>query len=156
MHDPKRILLASHGTTGAQAAERAAVGLCAPGGTLYHLLVVPEFWKGMMATDWRNQSGARNEFARHLESELEKEIRDHRDRVAGLAAEKGLVYEFAMAQGDPTDLLLQFARTLTGIDLVVLGTPRPRGVLGFRSRMLTNDVARSLGIPLLLVPAVYG
>jgi nucleotide-binding universal stress UspA family protein len=154
MNNVARILLASHGTHGAQSAERAAVDLCGPGGTLYHLLIVPEFWKGMMATDWRNQSVARNEFARHLESELEKEILEHRDRVAGLAAQRQLVYDFAMAQGDPADLLLEFARTHE-VDLVVLGTPRPRGVLGFRSRMLTDDVMRSLGIPLLLVPAVY-
>lgn len=154
MNNVARILLASHGTHGAQAAERAAVDLCASGGTLYHLLIVPEFWKGMMATDWRNQSGARNAFARHLESELEKEIREHRDRVAGLADAKRLVHEFAMGQGDPAKLLVEFARTHE-VDLVVLGTPRPRGVLGFRSRMLTDDVMRALGIPLLLVPAVY-
>lgn len=155
MNDARRILLASHGTHGAQAAERAAADLCASGGTLYHLLIVPDFWKGMMATDWRNQSGARNEFARHLESELEKEIREHRDRVAGLAAQRQLLYEFAMAQGNPADLLLEFAHTHGEIDLVVLGTPRPRGVLGFRSRMLNNEVIRSLGIPLLLVPTTY-
>lgn len=59
-----------------------------------------------------------------------------------------------MAQGDPAKLLLAYARREEP-DLVVLGMPRPRGVLGFRSRMLTDEVTRNLGIPLLLVPAKY-
>lgn len=148
---PKRILLASHGTLGAMAAETVALETCDRGGLLYQLLIVPDFWKGMMATDWRNQSVARNEFARHLESELEKEIREHRDRVRRGAQTRGIDYDFALAQGDPAELLLEFVSTHE-IELVVAGAPRPRGTLGFRSRMLTDRVLRSLTVPLLMVP----
>lgn len=147
----KRILLASHGTPGAMAAEAVALDVCISGGRLYQLLVVPDFWKGMMATDWRNQSVARNEFARHLESQLENEIREHRDRVSRAAQARGIDYDFALAQGEPPDLLLEFVR-VHEVDLVIAGAPRPRGTLGFRSRMLTHRVLRTLGVPLLIVP----
>jgi len=147
----KRILIASHGTPGAMTAETTALDMCESGGRLYQLLVVPEFWKGMMATDWRNQSVARNEFARHLESELEKEIREHRDRVSRGAQARGIDYDFALAQGEPPELLLEFVR-VHEVDIVVAGAPRPRGTLGFRSRMLTPRVLRELGVPLLIVP----
>lgn len=150
----QRILLASHGTAGAIAAETTALNLCAPGGLLYQLLVVPDFWKGMMATDWRNQSVARNEFARHLESELEKEIRAHRDRVCQAAHAKHLQYEFVMAQGEPPQLLLEFVDTYA-VDLIVAGAPRPRGTLGFRSRMITDRVLRALPVPILIVPHTH-
>ena len=147
----KRILIASHGTPGAMAAETTALDMCESGGRLYQLLVVPEFWKDMMATDWRNQSVARNEFARHLESELEKEICEHRDRVSRGAQARGIDYDFALAQGEPPELLLEFVR-VHEVDIVVAGAPRPRGMLGFRSRMLTPRVLRELRVPLLIVP----
>jgi len=123
-----------------------------PGGRIYHLVVVPDLWKGMMATDWRNQSGARNAFARHLESELEKEILEHRERVHRAAEAGGLEHDFGLAQGDPARLLLECARTQR-FDLVILGARRPRGVLGLRSRMLTATVMRELEVPLMIVPA---
>jgi len=48
MLKPKRILLASHGTEGARAAEKMAFSLCQKQTALHHLVVVPDFWKGMM------------------------------------------------------------------------------------------------------------
>ncbi|MBI3917985.1 MAG: hypothetical protein HY322_13365 [Betaproteobacteria bacterium] len=47
MLQPQRILLASHGTPGARAAESIALALAMPGATLFHLTVVPDFWRGM-------------------------------------------------------------------------------------------------------------
>ena len=50
----RRILLASHGTAGARAADRAALEFCRePGAALYHLTVVPDLWLGMMGDEGR-------------------------------------------------------------------------------------------------------
>lgn len=56
MRHAQVILLASHGTPGARAAERAAFDLCAADGRLCHLVIVPDFWKGMLGDDWLNNA----------------------------------------------------------------------------------------------------
>jgi nucleotide-binding universal stress UspA family protein len=151
----KRILLASHGTAGAQAAEKAALALAAPGATLHHLIVVPDFWKGMMGDDWLNNASTRAVYGRYVESELEKEVRATVRRLEGKAHRKRLRYRFELVLGKPADCLLAcLARTR--FDLVVTGTPRRKGEEGLRSRMLTEEVLRSLKAPLLVVPHPRG
>jgi hypothetical protein len=54
--DNQPILLASHGTAGARAAEAAALDRCAGGATLHQLVVVPDLWKGMLGDDWLNNA----------------------------------------------------------------------------------------------------
>jgi hypothetical protein len=56
MKPARAILLASHGTPGARAAEAAAFDLCAQEGRVHHLVVVPDFWKGMLGDDWLNNA----------------------------------------------------------------------------------------------------
>lgn len=151
----KRILLPSHGTPGAQAAEKAALALAAPGATLHHLIVVPDFWKGMMGDDWLNNASTRAVYGRYVESELEKEVRTTIRRLEGKARRKRLRYQFELVLGKPADCLLaRLARTR--FDLVVVGAPRRKGQEGLRSRMLTEEVLRSLKTPLLVVPHARG
>jgi len=151
----KRILLASHGTPGAQAAEKTALALAAPGATLHHLIVVPDFWKGMMGDDWLNNASTRAVYGRYVESELEKEVRTTIRRLEGKARRKRLSYQSELVLGKPADcLLVRLERTR--FDLVVVGTPRRKGQEGLRSRMLTEEVLRSLKTPLLVVPHARG
>jgi nucleotide-binding universal stress UspA family protein len=151
----KRILLASHGTPGGQAAEKAALAVAAPGATLHHLIVVPDFWKGMMGDDWLNNASTRAVYGRYVESELEKEVRANIRRVEGKARRKRLRYRFELVVGKPADCLLTcLARAR--FDLVVAGTPRRKGQEGLRSRMLTEELLRSLKTPLLIVPHARG
>ena len=77
MRPARAILLASHGTPGARAAERVALDLCAPGGRLHHLVVVPDFWKGMLGDDWLNNAAVHVRFGRYVENQLEREIVEH-------------------------------------------------------------------------------
>ena len=77
MSTEHNVLLASHGTKGAIAAERAALDMCKKGDRLHHLLVVPTLWEGMTGDDWLNNGSTRNRFRRYLESELEKEVIEH-------------------------------------------------------------------------------
>ena len=78
-----RVLLASHGTPGARAAERAALALAAPAATIFHLVVVPDLWKGMMGDDWLNNASTRAAYGRHVESQL-AQARGDDTRGAGL------------------------------------------------------------------------
>lgn len=150
MKTPRRILIASHGTPGARAAEKVALALCPPTGSLHHLIVVPDFWKGMQGDDWLNNAATRDVFARYVESTLEREVRAEISRLARLAARRGLRYRPTINLGDPTDCLLQHAAR--GIDLAVIGAPRPRGQTGLRSRMDTEKLARGLRVPLMIIP----
>ena len=146
-----RVLLASHGTTGARAADRAAIAQCASGGTLFHLTVVPDFWKGMMVDDWLNNVSTRDTYAKHVESELAREIEAHRSNLAQAVAAAGLGYECQTVIGKPAACLIAYAASVKP-DLVVIGSPRPRGRPGVRSRMQLDTLTAALGAPLLVIP----
>jgi nucleotide-binding universal stress UspA family protein len=154
MWPPQRILLASHGSDGARAAEETAMRVCAGGATIQHLVVVHEaIWKGMDATDWRSSPGLRNEFAGYLEDQLRREILEHSGRLRQQVEARGLHYDLEMLQGDPGEMLLWQARAI-GPDLIVVGAPRARGRPGLRSRMLSVQVLRALTVPVLVAPAI--
>jgi nucleotide-binding universal stress UspA family protein len=147
----KCILIASHGTPGARAAEREALAQAAPGTTLAHLIVVPDFWKGMQGDDWLNNASTRDVFAKHIETQLEQEVKMHILRVEKSAKARRLKVKSQMLFGDPAECLLAYAKKIKP-DLVVTGAPRPKGSLGYRSRLLTHEVLRQLKRPLLVVP----
>jgi hypothetical protein len=145
------ILLASHGTPGAQAAEALALSLCVEGATLHHLLVVPDLWKGMMGDDWLNNVRTRIAFGEYLEGELAREIAEHVDRVAREAAASGARYHSEVRQGDPALCLIAFSRVVR-CELIVIGAPRPKGTPGLRSRLEAEPLIRGLNTPLMVAP----
>lgn len=147
----RRVLLASHGTEGARAAEAAALAACAPGGLLGHLHVVPEFWKGMMGDDWLNNVATRIRYGEHLEGEIVREVADHVAAVAAAAAAAGLRYADEVVVGKPAECLVAMARRLRP-EVVVIGAPRPATRSGLRSRMELDVLARGLAVPLVVVP----
>lgn len=145
------ILVASHGTPGAQAAERAAFALCPPRGRLSHLIVVPDLWRGMLGDDWLNNASTRDVFGKYVENELQREIELHVERMRPQAAARGIAYESRVVLGKPAACLLAFSREVAP-DLVVIGAPRPKSIGGLRSRLHTGELAGALGMPLLVVP----
>ena len=148
----KTILLASHGTKGACAAEQLALAQCPKGGRLIHFLVVPDFWRGIMGDDWLNNASTQAEFEDYLESTIEVEIREHIHRVERAARKRGLRYSIEIVSGKPTDCLAARVKR-AGIDLAILGSPRPKGKTGFRSRMLTDELLRKAKkTPILIAP----
>jgi len=148
----RRILLASHDTPGARAAEQTALALAAAAnGTITLLVVVPDFWKGMCGDDWLNNAATRDRFGKYLEDQLEREIRAHAGRLAGEARQRGVPLTVTLRQGDPARCLSDLAKE-GSFDLAVIGAPRPKGELGYRSRMNLETLARQLVIPLLTVP----
>lgn len=151
MTEYSRVVLASHGTPGAQAAERAALSLCARGAALSQLVVVPDFWKGMMGDDWLNNASTRETYGKHVEHQIEAEIAVQVARVRAQAEELGLSYRCRTVLGKPAECLLAYCRELAP-ELVVIGAPRPKGVTGLRSRMHLDTLVRALAVPLLIVP----
>ena len=151
MRSARAILLASHGTPGARAAERVALDLCAADGRLHHLVVVPDFWKGMLGDDWLNNAVVHERFGRYVESQIEREIDEHAAGIAAAAKERGLGYAREVRLGKPAECLAAVAAA-ANYDLVVVGSPRPKGVPGYRSRLAVEALVRTLAIPLLVVP----
>lgn len=146
-----RVLLASHGTPGARAAERMALDVAAPAATIFHLVVVPDFWKGMMGDDWLNNASTRAAYGRHVESQIAREIEAHRDALEREVRSGGRRYEAHIVLGKPDEALLEYAAAIEP-DLVVIGTRRPAGTPGLRSRIRLEKLAGVLKAPLLVVP----
>ena len=151
MAEFRAVLMASHGTVGAQAAERSTLALCGQGARLLHLLVVPELWRGMMGDDWLNNASTRAAFGRYLEGELGREIDQHIARVRLAAAALALDYQPHVMLGEPAACLLEHAASVRP-DLVVIGSKRPRGAQGLRSRLRVEQILGKLPAPLLIVP----
>jgi nucleotide-binding universal stress UspA family protein len=128
-----------------------ALALCAPGGTIRHLEVVPDFWKGMRGDDWLNNAITQHRFGEYVESQLQRELAEHADALGLEAERRGLSYENVSVLGKPAECLLaEVARQ--ACDLVVVGSPRPKGTPGYRSRMKLEILVRELRAPLLVVP----
>lgn len=151
MLKPKRILLASHGTPGARAADGMAQSLCRPGSVLFHLVVVPDFWQGMMGDDWLNNVSTRDVYAKYLEAELAREIDLHLKSLEQDNREKAIRYESKVVLGKLAGCLIEYAERIKP-DLVVIGSPRPKGNPGLRSRMKIEQLVAELKAPLLIVP----
>lgn len=147
-----KIILASHGTPGARAAEGVVLDLCAEtGAALHQLFVVPDFWKGMMGDDWLNNAVTQARFGNYVENELALEAAKEVGRLAERAAAAGIAWSEEIRIGKPASCLLAACARDT-YDLAVIGSPRPRGSPGLRSRMDSVLLTRSLTIPLLTVP----
>lgn len=151
MQSMNNVLLASHGTDGAQAAEARAFEVCTKGAKLHHLIVVPTLWQGMTGDDWLNNGTTRDTFRRYLESELGREVDEHLERVSKAAEARELEYSSEIVVGEPDDCLIAASKK-EQYDLVIMGSPRPKGKKGLRSRMATAPVTRDLSTPLLIVP----
>jgi nucleotide-binding universal stress UspA family protein len=149
--NPRSILLASHGSDGARAAEEAALDLLGEGGKLFHLVVVPDFWKGMTGDDWLNNAVTQARFGKYVEDQLAREIGLEVARLADAAEQRKIAYENSVQLGKPADCLAEAERS-GAYDLVVVGAPRPKGTPGLRSRMTPETLVRALKTPLLVVP----
>jgi len=146
------ILLASHGSIGGRAAEKAAIELARENEAELSLLyIVPDFWRGMRGDDWLNNAITQEAFGNYLESQLLNEARQETRRIASMARQAGVEIEIHAMFGKPTECLLEAVRKIKP-DLVVIGSPRPKGMPGYRSRIYLETVTRALPCPLLILP----
>ncbi len=147
-----KIVVASHGTPGARAAEDAALELCSKNtASLHQLLVVPDFWKGMMGDDWLNNAVTQIRFGKYVENQLAKEASEEIERTAKAAESLGVSYSHDIRLGKPAECLVA-ACGGDSFDLAVIGSPRPKGEPGYRSRMALDPLVRSLNVRLMIIP----
>ena len=133
------------------AAAHKALELCSSDGEIHHLIVVPDFWKGMTGDDWLNNGSTRDTYRRYLESELGKEIDEHCEAVQQQAEDKGLSYHRLIVVGEPAKCLIKHSQS-RHFDLIIMGSPRPKGVEGLRSRIKPESLVKALTAPLLIIP----
>ncbi len=150
----RRILLATHGTSGAQAAEDLAVELASKiGASLCCLHVIHEDWQWMTGDDWLNTSASRNQFARHVENELELEAQAIMKRVTDKAAAKSVPFTTIKKVGNPGAVIPLTAQE-TGAELVVMGSRQNKQDTGFKARIGWTEFLASCRVPVLLAPPV--
>lgn len=153
MQNYKKILLASHGTVGGKAAEQQAASLASghEGSRVHQLVVVPDLWQGMTGDDWLNNGLTRDRFTNYLEDTLEQEVREHVEVTQSLMQEQAIPYSVEVQVGKPDEVLIAVAEK-GDYDAVVMGSPRPKGIKGLRSRMKLDNLVGSLKQALIIVP----
>ena len=151
MLNSQHILLASHGTQGSWAAVHASLALLQAHGKIHHFVAVPELWQGMTGDDWLNNGSTRDRFRRYLEGQIGREIDEHCQAVEQLCTNKNIEYEREIRVGKPEQCLIDCCKS-GSFDLVIMGSPRPKGVSGLRSRMKLEPLAKTLATPLLIIP----
>ena len=151
MGKTKNILLASHGTIGAQAAEQVAFSLCSQETHVTHLYVVPEFWKDILGDDWLNNQSTQERFGHYLESELGLEADQNITRIHKCLHELGASSDHQIKLGEPKQCLVSTYRQFD-FDMVIMGSPRPKTMPGLKSRMTTRHLPKQLSASVLQVP----
>ncbi len=148
----ENIIVASHATPGAIAAETAALDLARENtASLHQLLVVPDFWKGMMGDDWLNNAVTQIRFGSYVENQLARETAQEIDRMTEAAESNGTAFSYDIVLGKPADCLIDCCAA-GRFDLAIIGSPRPKGAVGYRSRMVLDALARSLTTRLMIIP----
>jgi len=145
------ILLASHGTIGARAAEEAVLNICTTNTNVKHLYIIPDFWKHMLGDDWLNNQITREHFCHYLESELDREAQETIIRMRDQLKNLEINSSHQILFGDPQKCLVNIC-VKEDFDLVVTGSPRPKSILGLHSRMATNYLSKNLSISHMQVP----
>ena len=146
-----RILLASHGTVGARAAEQAVLEMCSADTIVTHLYVIPEFWKHIFGDDWLNNQITQERFGNYLEAELKQEACDTISRVQNQLERIDVKYNYLILFGKPQKCLLSVCNA-HDFDLVITGSQRPKFMHGLQSRMTTKTLAKNLSVTHFQIP----
>ena len=154
-----KILLCTHGTTGAQKAEAFIFSQLAaqPSLKVSVLTVLDEDWRLMTGDDWLNSSKTHAKFLDHVEEQVGEEIAQEWQRMKDSypSAKKAT---FLQRTGSIAETITRIANEL-GCDLIAIGPYQkrtsllaPKGEKGLRDRMKNKDLHPLLPCPLLVVP----
>lgn len=149
----EKILLCTHGTPGAQRAERLVFEQLAANGapvSIAVLTVINEDWKLMTGDDWLNSSRTRNDFRLHVTRQVSVEIDEDWARLK--EAFPGSAHaEFIKEVGPVEETIAQTARD-HGCDLIVIGPYQKKQGRGFKARIQNKKFHQLLPCPLLVAP----
>jgi len=146
-----KLLCASHGSTGAKAAENLALELCKGGGELHHLFVVPDFWRGMRGDDWLNNAATQDRYGKYVERQLATEADEVIKHLKQACQKADIKYTHDVQVGKPADCLLKASQTRE-FDLIVIGSPRPKNAAGLRSKINLTRLLPMLKVPIIIAP----
>ena len=146
-----KVLLASHGTVGAQAAEKALLNLHLDQIEVTHLYVLPDLWKHMLGDDWLNNEITRERFGTYLESELAQEIDETIARIQKELQFFKTRLKHKVVIGNPHKELINTCNE-DNYKLVITGSARPRTMPGLKSRMICKNISQYLSMKYLQVP----
>ena len=147
----QNILLASHGTIGAQAAEQKAIEMCTSGTHVTHLVVIPEFWQHITGDDWLNNSSTRKRFETYIEQQLADEVDINILRVQNQLNRLHVNNTYTVVVGNPEKILLETCKRFK-FDCIVMGSKRPKNTNGLNSNMLTKKIRKNLSSFLVIAP----
>ena len=146
-----KILLASHGSRGAIAAEQAAIRSCKHKDNIHHLYVIPSWWADMTGDDWLNNGVSRNRFRYYLANELNKESEETISRIKQACEKKQIMYSLCMVAGNSDKTLHDIASDCE-YDRIFIGEKRPRHLSGLNDRMLTHKNRQTFQHVLKIIP----
>lgn len=146
----KTILLATHGTPGAQQAEALAADWARKtGARLLVLSVANEAWKDMTCDDWLNTSTTRNTFGNYVEGQISAEVERLHTRIRKDLSD--LEPEFLCIVGKPHEAIAEAARK-TEADVLVIGARQKKQAPGFKDRVTAKELHPLLPCPLVIAP----
>jgi len=146
----KHILLATHGTPGAQKAEKLAAQWAETYGAKITILsIINEAWGDMTCDDWLNTSTTRNRFGSYVAEEIAKEIGSVWDRLK--ADLEGKEVNFITRGGKLDDVLAMTAKELEA-DIVIMGAWQKEQAPGFRDRFENKKLHPQMHCPVVIAP----
>lgn len=146
----KRILLATHGTPGAQKAETlAAQWARTSGAELVVLSIFNEDWKHMTGDDWLNTSTTRNKFGDYVMGQVNAEMDRLQERLEQVF--QGLEVRYVRASGNIEQVLAETAEKEQA-DIVIMGAWQKKQAPGFKARFENRRLHPLLPCPAVVAP----
>lgn len=145
----KRILVATHGTRGAEKAELCAIGLArALGAELHGLYVIHKDWGSLVGIEWLHSSEKRMEFYRYAESQFN--IRAEEVLKAFVERAAGMEVATSVKVGDPAEVIAEEARDRQ-TDLIVVGGNSNVRSEEYKARISLKRLMKLAPCPVLVV-----
>jgi len=149
----QHILLCTHGTAGAQKAEKLVFEQLLknfPETRLTILTIINADWKLMTGDDWLNTSRTRMQFLDHVDGQLTREIEADWERIK-TAYPQSTEHRFIEVVGYVEETITEVARRQE-CDLIVIGPYQKTRSRGFRDRIKNEKFHPLLPCPLLIAP----
>ncbi|HCO12519.1 MAG TPA: universal stress protein [Desulfonauticus sp.] len=146
-----RILLATHGTLGAQKAEDFVLKYLQEDNSveLVILSIINKDWQFMMGDDWLNTSATRNKFASYVEQEINEEIDLLWQRLKNKF--KSFKVNYTRKVGSLEEAIKEAALE-NKVEAIVIGSRQKKRSPGFKARLDYKKLQDNLPCPLIIIP----